>query len=398
MREKAKPFPAVFLVVLIAMAAPAVAQPPLVSSPTNGTLGLDPATSLTLAWTTVPNANTYVVELSESPSFQPLLPLKDAEVAAQAGRLGQSYLVQFTDNTALQAGRKYHWRVSAVVNGARVTSDPATFTTASDPFGWLVARNFSLTRSEDGVDKDKPATIGFIRQGGGTPSQQVVAEFLLGWEGDARFVPRQGALALSPSLAFAGKMSSDKEAEDTLAKVAGGLVADWSFGQATARSLYQRLDVAYEGDQAFDEADLLVEYLITYSGPGVGRFYPASAAAPVQILVRPYLLAAYAKQLDAPTSMPDGVRTRIAPQIDVKVRLNMLARALGISGSLLALTDRWYSLSGYTRNDANYFTASLDFLIAKGFTFGYAYKRGRDVPVFKGVNRMALTVGLGFGG
>jgi hypothetical protein len=283
------------------------------------------------------------------------------------------------------------------VNGTRLTSAPAIFTTASDPFGWLADHNLFLTRSEDDVDRATPAIVGFISQGGANPSQQVIAEFLLGWDGPTRFITEKGGFALSPSLAFAGKMSSHKDAEDTLAKVAGGVIADWSFGQAPTRSLYQTLDVAYEGDQAFNGANLLIEYLITYSGAGVGRFHPTSAAAPLQFLVRPYLLATFAKQVDPQTSAADDTQTRVGPQVDVKVRLNLLARALGISGSQLAITDRWYALSGYQRDDANYFAASLDFQIAKGFSFGYAYKRGHDAPAFKGVNRMALTVGIGFG-
>jgi hypothetical protein len=397
MRQKAALSLAVLHLVLAAMVVPAAAQPPLVSSPADGTLGLDPATPLTLAWTTVPNAAAYVVELSESESFVPILPLKDPQIPAQAGALGQTYLVQFTDGTVLRAGRSYYWRVSAVVNGARVTSSTATFTMASDPLRWLVDHNFSLTRAEDGVDKDKPATVGFIRQGGDKSSQQAVAEFLLGWEGNAQFIPRNGRFALSPSLAFAGKMSSDKEAEDTLAKLAGGVVADWSFGETPTRSLYQTFNVAYEGDQAFDQANLLLEYLFTYSGPGVGRFFPVSAATPVQVLIRPYVLAAFAKPLDAPESMPDDAQIRAGTQVDLKLRLNVLARTLGIAGTLLSVTDRWYWLSGYSRDDANYFSASLDFQVAKGFTFGYSYKRGRDAPAFRGVNRMALTIGVGFG-
>src|SRR5581483_3097921 len=87
---------------LATLSWPAAAQPPLISSPASGTLGLDPEAALSLAWTTVPNATSYRVELSEHPSFQPLLPLKDAQVPAQPGRLGQSYLVQFTDDTTLQ--------------------------------------------------------------------------------------------------------------------------------------------------------------------------------------------------------------------------------------------------------------------------------------------------------
>lgn len=384
-------------IVLVAMELPARAQTPLISSPVSGTLGLDPATPLTLTWTTVSGASAYVVELSESQTLAPLLPLKDPQVPAQPARLGQSYQVQFTDDTALSPGRKYYWRVSAVVGGNRVTSEIATFTTASDPFKWLAERNFSLTRAEDGVDKDKPATVGFIRQGGSSASQQVTAEFLLGWEGNPRFIPEDGGFSLLPHLAFAGKMSSAKQAQDTMAKAGGGLIMDWSFGQKPTRSLYQVIDLAYEGDQSFDDAHFVVDYLATYSGPGVGRFVPTSAAAPLQLLVRPYFVAVYDGQ-DESGSTPGMVQTRAGGQLDVKVRLNVLARALGISGSLLAITDRWLSLSGYERDSANSFNASLDLQIAKGFTFGFAYRRGHDAPAFTGVNRMALTLGIGFGG
>jgi hypothetical protein len=384
-------------IVLVAMALPALAQPPLISSPANGTLGLDSAAPLTLAWTTIDGASTYIVELSENRSLIPLLPLKDPEVPARAGRLDESYLIKFSDGTSLAPGRKYYWRVSAVVNGTRVPSDIATFTTVSDPFSWLVDHNFSLTRAEDGVDKNKPAAVGFIRQGGPTPSQQVTAEFLLGWEGNETFIPKTGSFALSPQVMFAGKMSSAKQAEDTLAKIGGGAILDWSFGEAPVRSLYQTIDVSYEGDQAFDDAHLLIDYLATYSGPGVGRFVPKEAAAPLQLLVRPSFLLAYDGQAEA-ESTPGTTQTRVGGQVDVKVRLNALARALGISGSLLSVTDRWLALSGYERDTANSLNASLDLQIAKGFTFGFAYRKGHDAPAFRGVNRMALTLGIGFGG
>jgi len=374
----------------------ASAQAPLISSPSSGTLGLDPEAALTLAWTTVQGATSYLVELSDREPFQPL-PLKDARVPAQAGALGQAYRVQFADETTLQAGHKYYWRVSATVNGTLSTSAVATFTTASDPFGALARHHLSLTRAEDGVDKDKPATIAFIRQGGSAPTDQLRAEFLLGWNGRQRAVPQQGSFFITPAAFFAGKMSSDKEAEDTLAKIGGGIALDWSSKETTTegkrvgptRSLFQTVDVAYEGDQAFGGANLMMDYLLTFSGSGVGRFYPGAASAPAQLLVRPYLLVAIVKG--------DDVQTRVGPQLDVKVRHNVVARALGISGALLSVTDRWYSLSGYTRDDANYFTASMDFKVAKGFSVGYAYNRGNDAPAFKGVNRMAITAGLGFG-
>ena len=110
------PYLAVWLVML-SMTVPVAAQAPLISSPASGTSGLDPDAPLTLAWTTVPDATTaYMVELSERASFDTLLPLKDAEVPAQAGRLGQNYAVQFTDDTTLRPGRTYFWRVGAQVD------------------------------------------------------------------------------------------------------------------------------------------------------------------------------------------------------------------------------------------------------------------------------------------
>ena len=395
MRRTSTPL-AAWLVVMI-LAAPGAAQPttqpgaPLISSPVSGTRGVDPDKPLMLAWTTVPDATAYLVELSEDDTFTKVLPLKDARVAAQPGQLGQTYLVQFADETAIAPGKTYYWRVTASVSGG-VRSAVATFTTAGDPFKWLADHNLSLTRADDGVDKDKPATVGFIRQGGTAPSEEFAAEFLLGWEGTPKPV---GSLFLSPSIDFAGKMSSDRDAEDTLAKIRGGVLVDWSFGQTPVRSLYQTLDIGYEGDQAFDNSSVLIEYLLTYSGPGVGRYYPGAATQPVQLLIRPYLLAGLGKNQGGDSS--DWLR-RVGPQLDVKLRLNLLARALGISGALLAFTDRWYVLSGYERDTANYFTVSMDLMVAKGFAFGYSYKRGYDAPLFRGVNRMALTVGLGFGG
>ena len=386
----------VVLAMFVATAGPALAQAPVASSPVNGTRGIDAEAPVTLAWTAVLNASSYTVEFSHDSLFTKLLPLKDAQVSPKADAQGLTYVVQFTDETTLHAGHTYYWRVRATVDGALLTGDIAAFTTAGKPFGGLERRHFSLTRAEDGIDKDKPATFGFIRQGGSTSSQQVVAEFLLGWKGPSRFIPRDGSFALSPSFGLAGNMASDKDSQDTMAKVAGGVVADWSFGAVRIWSLNQAVHLAYEGDQAFGGASLLFEYRATYSGRGVGRFYPIAPSAPAQILVRPSLLAAVAHQQDDAASTSGHAPTRIGPQLDVKVRLNLLARALGVSGILLSVTDRWYSLSGYSRDHANYFTGSLDVQLAKGFTFGYSYKQGQDAPTFKGVNRMALTVGIGF--
>jgi hypothetical protein len=347
---------------------------PLVSSPVTGTRGLDPDTPLTLAWTSVPNATSYTVELSEDMSLVPLLPLQNAQVKAVPGVLGHTYTVTFADDTTLRPGRTYYWRVVATIdNGAPLASS-----------------------AEDGVDKDKPAAIGFIRQGGASPSEQVFAEFLLGWAGPERFVPATGPFSIGPAIGFAGKMSSAKEGEDTLAKVGGGVVTDLTFGERVVQSLHQRFDIAYEGDQAFDDANLTFNYLVTYSGPAVGRFLPRSAAAPAQILVRPYLLAVFVNQDEEATGSDEG-QSRVGPQLDVKLRLNAISRALGISQTLVSLTDRYFWLDGYQRETANYFTAAIDFTIAKGIAVGYAYKHGFDAPAFKGVTRQALTIGLRFG-
>ena len=151
----------------------AFAQPPLTSSPASGTLGVDPEAKLVLAWTTVPGAIEYVVELSESPAFDRLLPLKGAKVSAQPESLGQNLVVEFTDDTSLRRGRNYYWRVIAVALGSQARSEVATFRTMSDPFRTLADRRLYLTRAEDGVDKDKPATVAFVRQGGDSPSQQL---------------------------------------------------------------------------------------------------------------------------------------------------------------------------------------------------------------------------------
>jgi len=386
-----------FLIALVAAVSSASAQP-LISSPVTGTRGLDPEAALTLAWTTVPNATSYTVELSENMAFMPPLPLQNAQVKAVSSALGQTYVVAFTDGTTLEPGRTYYWRVvTAVEGGGTLTSSVATFSTVADPFAALASHGVSLTRVEDGVDKDKPAAIGFIRQGGAAPSQQVFAEFLVGWAGPERFLPRTGPFSLAPSVGFAGKMSSDKENEDTLAKVAGGVITDLSFGDTVIHSVYQTFDIAYEGNQAFDEANLTFNYLVTYSGPVIGRFLPRSAAVPAQILVRPYLLAVVVDKEDERSEAPENGQTRVGPQFDVKLRLNVISRALGISQTLLSLTDRYIWLDGYHRDTANYFTASLDFTIAKGLTIGYAYKHGYDAPAFKGVTRQALTIGIGFG-
>ena len=387
----------VFLTSLLAAVTSASAQP-LISSPVTGTRGLDSEAALTLAWTTVPNATSYTVELSDNKGLMPLLPLENAQVKAVPGALGQIYVVAFTDATTLEAGRTYYWRVVAAVDGGvTLASSVATFSTVADPFAVLASHGFSLTRAEDGVDKDKPAAFGFIRQGGVAPSQQVFAEFLVGWAGPEWFLPRTGPFSLSPSVGFAGKMSSDRANEDTLAKVLGGVIADLSFGDRVVHSFYQTLNLAYEGNQAFDEANLTVDYLVTYSGPAIGRFLPRSAAAPAQLLVRPYLLAVIVDKEDEDPAAPDEGQTRIGPQVDLKLRLNAVSRALGISQTLLSLTDRYWLLAGYSRDAANYLTVSLDFTIAKGLSIGYAYKHGHDAPAFKGVTRQALTIGIGFG-
>lgn len=83
------------------------------------------------------------------------------------------------------------------------------------------------------------------------------------------------------TVAAYGKLSTDSETEDTLSRVGGGFAFDWAVDtdvRGRVRSVYQTLDIAYEGDQSFDDAALLVEYLVTYSGPGIGAFYPTRAA------------------------------------------------------------------------------------------------------------------------
>ena len=383
-------FTTLLLAVAFASSAPAAAQP-LISSPVNGTRGIDSGAALTLAWTSVPKAEAYTVEMSENSSFSPLMPLANAQVKAIPGALGQTYTVAFSDETTLNPGRTYHWRVTATTEGGSTTSSQAaTFSTVADPFAAIADHGFSLTRAEDGVNKDKPAAVGFIREGGPAPSQQVFAEFLFGWEGPETFVPRTGPLSIGPALSYAGKMSSAKNNEDTLAKLAGGIIADIGFDR---HSLYQTLDLTYEGDQQFDDAEFTFDYLLTYSGPLIGRFLPIAATAPAQVLVRPYFLAVVADK----EAVSGDRKTRVGTQLDLKLRLNVISRALGISQTLVSVTDRYLWLEGYNRERANYLTAALDFSIAKGLSLGYLYKHGHDAPAFKGVTRQALTIGVGFG-
>jgi hypothetical protein len=329
--------------------------------------------------------------MSENGSFMPLMSLANAQVKAVPNTLGQSYTVAFSDETKLNPGRTYHWRVAATIEGgSTTTSQVATFSTVADPFAAIADHGFSLTRAEDGVNKDKPATVGFIREGGPVPSQQVFAEFLLAWEGPETFVPRTGPLSIGPAFSYAGKMSSDKTNEDTLAKVAGGAIVDIGFDH---HSLYQTFALAYEGDQQFDDAEFTFDYLLTYSGPLIGRFLPIAATAPAQILIRPYFLAVIADKEE----VSGDRKTRVGTQFDLKLRLNFITRALGISQTLVSVTDRYLWLEGYNREWANYVTAALDFSIAKGLSLGYLYKQGHDAPAFKGVTRQALTIGIGFG-
>ena len=185
-------------------------------------------------------------------------------------------------------------------------------------------------------------------------------------------------------------MSSDRNNEDTLAKLAGGVIADIGFAR---HSLYQTVDLSYEGDQQFDDAEFTFDYLLTYSGPLIGRFLPIAATAPAQILVRPYFLAVVADK----EAVSGDRKARVGTQLDLKLRLNFISRTLGISQTLVSVSDRYLWLTGYNRERANYLTAALDFSIARGLSLGYLYKHGHDAPAFKGVTRQALTIGVGFG-
>ena len=182
-------FPSLLLAAALAWSEPAGGQP-LISSPVSGTRGIDSGAALTLAWTSVPKAETYTVEMSENASFMPLLSLANAQVKAVPGSLGQSYTVVFSDETKLNPGRTYHWRVTATIEGgSTTTSQAATFSTVADPFAAIADHGLSLTRAEDGVNKDKPAAVGFIREGGPAPSQQVFAEFSSGGRDPKRSYP-----------------------------------------------------------------------------------------------------------------------------------------------------------------------------------------------------------------
>ena len=66
----------------------------------------------------------------------------------------------------------------------------------------------------------------------------------------------------------------------------------------------------------------------------------ASAAAPAQIFVRPYFLATFAKRVRASRSRRPTTRRRASARSWISIKLNTVARALGISGTVLSATDR----------------------------------------------------------
>lgn len=382
--------------VLIAMTA---AAEPLVSTPQIGAV-IDSTKTVTLGWTSEPNAAKYMVELSESQDFGTLIALKDAEVVATAGETGASYDVAFaSEDESLKPGRTYFWRANAILqNGTRVSGQTGAFRTARSPFASLAENGFSLTRAEEGVDKDKPATLSFIRKGNDEGEEQYIAEFLLAWQGEDHFFPNsRSPFAWSPSVRGAGKLTNDSTDIDTLAKVAAGVVTDWSFRDG-AVTLHQNLSAVYEGDQEFDERNRLVEYLTTISAGSIGTYVPRFGNA-IQTRWRPYLGLAYGDKVDVAddSTVTEEDVYRIVPQLDVTVRLNAIRDLLGITDVLLSANHKIYFRPYEDRDRLNYFTAALDFEIGTGFTTGLLFKNGYDAPKFKGVNTLALTFGVTFG-
>jgi hypothetical protein len=376
------------------------AAQPLISSPVSGTFGVDSTDTVTLAWTAAANATSYHIDVSEDPLFGSRLALKDNDIDAKPNVLGQSYDITFADqNETLKAGRPYYWRVTATLDdGQHLTSTTAVFITAADPFKKLADAGFALTRAEDGVDKDKPATLSFIRKGSDEGEQQYIAEFLATWQGKPfPSSPNTNSL-FSPSAAAAGKLTNDSKDTDTLAKISVGIVNDISLPTTPISSVYQSLNASYEGDQEFNSRKALLEYLLTYSNQRIGRF-SGGPSDRFQRLFRPYLGLAFGRNVDKTDSGETKKKIyRIAPQADLKFRLNALSRRLGLASSLLSLSDKVYILPNEERRRHNFFTASLDFELAKGFSVGIAFKNGHDAPKFEGVNTLALTFGVKIGG
>jgi len=396
---KIKVLPLALLVSVVLLAVGAAAEP-RVSTPQIGSI-VDPTKPLTLGWTSEPNAAKYQVELSESPDLHELLSLKNAEIKAVPGETGASYDVSFaSDSESLKPHHAYFWRVVATLqDGAVVNGQVGEFTTARNPFAWLAKNGLSLTRAEEGVDKDKPATLSFIRKGADKGEKQYLAEFLLTWQGDDHFFPdKRSSFAWSPTARIAGKLTNDSTGIDTLAKVAAGLVTDWTFRDGRV-TWHQNFSAVYEGDQNFDSRNRLAEYLTTVSAGSIGTYVPHFGGA-IQTRWRPYLGLAYGDKIavakDA-TATQEHVY-RIAPQLDMSARLDSIRTLLGVTNVLLSLNDKMYLRPQEERERLNYFTAALDFEIGNGFTTGLAFKNGHDAPKFKGINTLALTFGVTFGG
>jgi len=388
------------LCISLLLIAFALGAEPMVSTPQIGAI-VDSTKTVTLGWTSELNAAKYVIELSESPEFRRLLALKDAEITATQGETGASYDIAFAnDDESLKPGQTYFWRASAILqDGTRVAGQVGAFTTARNPFASLAAHGFSLTRAEEGVDKDKPATLSFIRKGADEGEEQYIAEFLLAWQGEDRFFPNpRSPFAWSPAARVAGKLTNDSSEIDTLAKIAAGVVTDWSFRDGRV-TLHQNLSAVYEGDQEFDNRNRLVEYLGTISAGSIGTYVPRFGNA-IQTRWRPYLGLTYGDKVDVAddATVTEENVFRIVPQLDVTVRLNAIKNLLGITDVLLSANHKIYFQPNEERDRLNYFSAALDFEIGTGFTTGLAFKNGYDAPKFKGVNTLALTFGITFGG
>ena len=390
---------------LLLIAWTATAEP-LVSTPQIGAV-VDSAKTVTLGWTAEPNAAKYVVELSETADFATLLALKDAEITSTVGETGASYDIAFaTEGQSLEPGKIYYWRANAILqNGDVVKGQTGAFRTARSPFAALAKKGFSLTRAEEGVDKDKPATLSFIRKGDDEGEQQYIAEFLLAWQGEDFFFPNEKSpFSWSPSASVAGKLTNDSTDIDTLAKVAAGVVTTWSFRDG-ALTLHQNLSAVYEGDQEFDDRNRIVEYLGTITVGSIGRFVPLShyhrsLGDSIELRWRPYVGLAYGDKIDVAddATVTESDVYRIVPQLDVTLRLKKIRNLLGITDVLLSANDKVYFQPNEERDRLNYFTAALDFEIGTGFTTGLSFKNGYDAPKFKGINTLALTFGVTFGG
>jgi hypothetical protein len=378
----------IFFVAICACALDA----PILGTPQNGAAGV-PIPKLKLSWGAVSGAASYTVEVSTGPAFANKLPLEKVVVEQPKSRADVEYAIALAKPAKLLSGTAYFWRVTA--NCATGTTDCRPATSAPSRFITQVSTNlpFKLTQTVEGDNAKKPAQFKYAHSiDKGTIAS---ADFAVQWRGKERFFNgHQGIFGLAYVEAV---IKSNSKPTDTAVRPAVGFVHDFAPG---TWSLTTHGVIRHESDQRFDTRKLLASVDITpsYKDIAMGTARPLEASGPLQFLWEPTLGLSYGRTVAiGDSSETNKTVERYSLRVDTVLFLNTLARFLNLDEVKLTFSDKGWLLPLERSRRRNIFSASINFPVADKVSVGFAFKRGKDAPEFKGTYDYGLTVGVQIG-